>query len=416
MSASDLCLEPVESMESIDMERPISTASLDDLESFARSEKSTRSTQPGRINALFIGDLHYHQKNLEDHKLLAAEIHRSIDAYCAEKGRLDLIVCLGDELDEHDPPADVRGACIRFLRTLRERTDMLVVLVGNHTRKNNRISRGPDHTLAELSTSQGVRMVEDPIIIEHCGIRFLAMPYMDPAAFDAIMAETGLISAHETIDFAIGHQEIRGAELRPGKKSEENSHWRLEWPPLISGHIHERSFFNNVLYVGTPMQHSLSESQQKYIYFGSFGKRGASETAWKIQTHAGPNESLERRIVTANGHLREVSMVSVPVRHAVTVHVTQLPRFMHRVRERERDYFTVTVQYDAPLQMTMSSDFAQLKLMKRIKVKKPEFTGHDQNSEKPTACTQTAHRFEDELKSVAMNTEVKNILSHIGGW
>ena len=359
------------------------------------------------ITCMFIGDLHYHQKTLEDHKLLAAEIHRSIDVFCAEHGHIDLIVCLGDELDEHDPPADVRGACVRFLRSLKERCDMLVVLVGNHTRKNNRVSRGPDHTLAELSTSStGVKMVEDPMIINIREVCFLALPYMDPESFDSIAAECvpALVAGGNIFDFVVGHQEIRGAQLRPGHESEDGSHWHPNWPPLISGHIHERSVFNNVLYTGTPMQHSLSETPDKYVYFGQFKKRDSSaNTSWSL---GNPGQ-----FVTSSGFLQEVKMLTLPIRQKVTVHVNVLPQFMQCVRNNQKDYFNVTVLYDVPTQISLSADFSQLKLMKRIKVK-AECTVHPETLQTSVPRPRQL-RFEDELFSSATQIDVRNLLIHI---
>ena len=104
---------------------------------------------------------------------------------------------------------------------------------------------------------EGVTMVEDPQIMEltasvllHC---HTSTPMILMRSYDTCPE---LAAGGDRLSFVLGHQEINGAVVQPGRESTCHAHWPNNWPPLISGHIHERHHIRNVLYVGTPMQHS----------------------------------------------------------------------------------------------------------------------------------------------------------------
>ena len=69
--------------------------------------------------------------------------------------------------------------------------------------------------------------------------------------------------SHTNILFA--HQEFKGVDMN-GKKSDSSDIWPLNRPLLISGHIHEFSNLqNNLIYTGTPLQHTFGENPDKSI-------------------------------------------------------------------------------------------------------------------------------------------------------
>jgi DNA repair exonuclease SbcCD nuclease subunit len=425
------------------------------------------------LKIMVIGDLHYGPKNLADHKILAARIHETIDRHEAVRGRLDIIACLGDELDDHDPPADVRGACVKFLRSLAARCELLIVLVGNHTRKNNRTSVGPDHTLAELTYDigneqcRGIRVIEDPCIVNYKNYRILALPYMDPSQFDPIMEEYCpelKCSAGKSIDFVLAHQEVHGLPVGNGIISECNAKWLVEWPPLITGHIHERHLSRNVFYPGTPMQHSTNESVQKYIYVGEFNSPLADSslaesplaesplaesshiekevhlTPVKNSTNAKdhiiwtvtiPTEAVIGHALSSNsgvstgnniacsrGYLQEIVLHGLPTRYKHEISLDQLSAYLRHVREHPLDYFKVIISYHNEIDIVNSNEFSQLKLLKQVKATTVKIESNLTNNAYtviPRAGVQSV-TYEEFLRFSSKGTPEEAILAKIGQW
>lgn len=332
------------------------------------------------LRALIIGDLHYDAKNLKGHAALATLIHCALDAVLAPGEKLDLIVTLGDELEHHNPPPDVRGACVTFLRSLAARADHLIVLVGNHTRKYNSVSTGPDHTLADLAheaqpapgepTPPGVHLVEDPSVFSIKGITFGALPYIDPPAFDEVLAKFNYPlhdDAESPLAFVLGHQEVCGSRLQREQISSCSAHWRKHWPPLISGHLHERHHVGNVLYVGTPMQHSLNESQDKYFYLATL-KAPATPGAWELSPTPPAPLTFCPGYSSPCGELRQFKVAGVPIRHRHAISAEELPDVYRFVVGHPEDYHTIALTYRAQAQLSASNEYAVLAQTPRVRI------------------------------------------------
>jgi hypothetical protein len=301
------------------------------------------------LRCLFIGDLHFKAGKLPDHAKLADFIFKQLDA----AGHLDLIVTLGDELDRQNASADVRGECVKFLRRLATYADQMIVLVGNHTRKSNAVSIGPDHTLADVTSSETFHMIENPKVLEIRGIRFVALPYIEPSQFQQIIDEHCPELAHIGKDvllpgnpgpltFAIGHQEVSGSTLRPGEKSECKAVWPAHWPPLISGHLHERHVLGNVFYVGTPMQHTLNESTDKYIYFGEINAQSSVPGETPVRESWAKHDD---QYVSGAVSLREVLVEGVPRTFKHVVSVSDLPSLLNALSQLPDDHHVVHLSW-----------------------------------------------------------------------
>lgn len=320
------------------------------------------------ISFFFIGDLHYKESNLDDQAVLANEILAHIDSIRSgcSGSLLDVIITLGDELDVHNPPANVKGACVTFLRKLKDRCKYLIILVGNHTRKNNKISIGPDHALADVSHggsgtnasgSGDVIFVEDPMLIEIMGFRIGALPYCNPSDFVSIFFEKFPAPGDMGIDFFIGHQEFYGVELTPGQVSTCSAGWDPSWPPIICGHIHGRSIKKNILYPGTPIQHSVSESIDKYVYMMQiapgthpftpgcvwehfndgrmsgykYGGIGGAEPDFYPSPDEAEAETQTTQASVPSVALREIQIMNAPKRYRIGIDITQLDGMYDRI-------------------------------------------------------------------------------------
>lgn len=381
---------------------------------------------PGVLRTLLIGDLHYHLRNLKDHELLATEIHNAIDAYAklcprSDEPPLDLIVCLGDEFDVHNPSADVRGAGIAFLRTLAAKTRHMIILVGNHTRKNNRVSTGPDHTLAEIHSDGGVTMVEDPQIMEINGVRFAALPYIHPDDFDAIIVDTcpELAAGGDRLSFVLGHQEINGAAVQPGRESTCHAHWPNNWPPLISGHIHERHHIRNVLYVGTPMQHSLNESTNKYIHFGELRARSGESSPWAYRNPEDGDILKQPCYVSSAGILHEFRMRGIPIRYSWDVDIRDtaaLNGMLEYINENPINYYRIRVKYGDSQELLGNRAYSILLQHERVRVETCRVGPATENVRDDTHVPITSS-YSDRLRIACKDKpELAAYLASIGGW
>jgi len=374
------------------------------------------------LRTLIIGDLHYSSKNLKDHAKLAAAIHAGIDAYAKQQTLaedeipLDLIVCLGDELEHHNPPADVRGACVQFLRSLAARTRNMIVLVGNHTRRNNQVSVGPDHTLAEISAGGRITVVEDPVAIEIDGIRFGALPYIDPPAFDEILRKylPELSDGGSKLSFVLGHQELRSSIVRKGHESECLARWGEGWPPLISGHLHQRHIVGAALYVGTPMQHSLSETTDKYVYFGILGRPATDTTAWTHIPSTAPFPFGPKAYVSSAGILDEYVPPGIPRRYEHSVKVQDLPAVLTEVL-RGDDYWRIRVGYVDQTEFITSPAYAQLAAHPHVRLTTEQIQVARPQQSVSVEKDGQRKSFYERLCTAAPSPLVRELLEHVAG-
>jgi DNA repair exonuclease SbcCD nuclease subunit len=61
------------------------------------------------------------------------------------------------------------------------------------------------------------------------------------------------------------HQEFKGAQMG-SQISTDGDIWPLDYPQVISGHIHDFQIVqSNVMYIGTPIQHTFSDAADKII-------------------------------------------------------------------------------------------------------------------------------------------------------
>ena len=299
----------------------------------------------------------------------------------------------------------------------------MIVLVGNHTRKNNRVSGGPEHALAELAVPQeGSKMVvvEDPVLMTINDVKFAALPYMDPDYFTDIIAAKcpSLVENDPDISFVLAHQEIHGSELMPGRESTCRAHWPPTYPPLISGHIHGRSWMRNVLYTGTPMQHSHGESSEKYIYFGNLGRRigDLPIDTWKLIDQNSADAFLPS-MALQHGKcvLHEYRMLGIPIRVTIECDINDAPKVLTKIRSNLINYYRIRMKYRNSAELMNSPAYGELRQEKRTRVSTIPETTECQVS-KEHERHQHEH-FGDWLKKAcASNPEVAGLLSAIGNW
>ena len=107
------------------------------------------------------------------------------------------------------------------------------------------------------------------------GYNFAFVPYVPPGRFmDALNTIDGSLNDFSAI---FCHQEFYGAKMG-AIISQSGDIWDINKPLIISGHIHDYDRLqNNIIYVGTPIQHAFGDKSDKTVSEFSFNNTTWSE-------------------------------------------------------------------------------------------------------------------------------------------
>lgn len=211
------------------------------------------------VKALVIGDTHFKISNVRDTELMTTAILEN-----AEKCKPDFIVLLGDILDGHETiHVSPLTRAVKFLASLCEIAP-LYVLIGNHDLKNNRQFLSEEHPFTSLKywDSKKIKIIDKVHKTTICEHTFVFSPYVPPGMF---------VEALNTVDdwftstAIFAHQEFKGAHMG-AMESVYGDIWPADHPYVISGHVHDYQEPQiNILYVGTPIQHTFGDNPEKTI-------------------------------------------------------------------------------------------------------------------------------------------------------
>lgn len=216
------------------------------------------------VTALIIGDPHFKE---ETYALGCDFINKVVKK--ARKLSPTFIVDLGDTLHKHskaDRPAFEQAES--FISQLREIAP-LYVLIGNHDFDNNKQFLSEKHWFTSFKrwTNPPI-IVDSPISVEYGEKQFVFCPYVPKGRF--IEALETLIKKGcmwEMADTIFAHQEFYSCYINEKTTSSNGDKWDKKYPPIISGHIHkEHTIPPNIFYVGTPIQHTFGEKEDKFIW------------------------------------------------------------------------------------------------------------------------------------------------------
>jgi hypothetical protein len=215
------------------------------------------------VTALVIGDPHFKVSNIpETDAMVEAIIRTAIDR------KPDIIVVLGDILDRHETiHVSPLTRSVKFLARLSQ-ISRTFVLIGNHDLKNNRQYFSEEHPFTALKFwGDNLTIVDTTTVAIIKEKVFVFVPYVPPGRFEeALNVCPNWI--HATCIF--GHQEFKGAHMG-AIISTEGDIWPLTNPYVVTGHIHDyQELQANVLYTGTPIQHSFGDRHDKTISYFIF--------------------------------------------------------------------------------------------------------------------------------------------------
>lgn len=207
---------------------------------------------------LCIGDPHFQVSNIPEVELFIEHIIN-----LATEKQPDLIIILGDLLHTHELLHSValNKACefIEHMRMIAK----TYVLVGNHDMYNNQQFLTENHWMNALKDREKVVIVDKVVTETIKGEKFVFCPYVFPGRF--VEALNTLKEGWHDASGIFAHQEFYGCKMG-AIVSVEGDKWPLDYPYVISGHIHSRQIIqDNVYYTGSAMQHAFGESEKNII-------------------------------------------------------------------------------------------------------------------------------------------------------
>jgi predicted phosphodiesterase len=203
---------------------------------------------------LFIGDPHIKQDNSDEVDILISEIDR---IYKEETP--NYIVVGGDVMHYHERLyTQSLNKSLEFFKKLTSLA-YTYVLVGNHDYINNSEFLSENHWMNSLKNWDNIKIV-DKVINESF---YMLCPYVYPGRFvEALETEC---KEWESKKLIFAHQEFKGCKMG-AITSVIGDEWKETYPFVISGHIHDnQKIGTNILYPGTPLQHSFGDSDKRVL-------------------------------------------------------------------------------------------------------------------------------------------------------
>lgn len=194
------------------------------------------------MKILVVGDLHLKPSQFSMAEKVLAWIRSSI-----EEIRPDMVVYLGDTFDTHSViRAEIQGIFDDHLAKTLSPLIETIHLVGNHDQWKPTSSEY--HALRVFKSRRHLKIIEKPEY--HMGLFFV--PYIHEAS----------LFPKSSAQIAFAHQTFLGASYNSFRPKDGVNTSDVGAEIIISGHIHGRQMFDNVIYPGTPYASSLSDVDQ----------------------------------------------------------------------------------------------------------------------------------------------------------
>jgi DNA repair exonuclease SbcCD nuclease subunit len=215
------------------------------------------------VTVLCIGDLHFQVNNIPEAELF---IEKIINLAAEKKPKF--IVILGDLLHTHERlhtlPLNKVYELVHNMRLIAK----TYVLVGNHDYIQNQQFLTENHWLNGMKEWDNT-IVADEVISESIdGEKFVFVPYVPPGRFEEAL--NTIKDEWKDASCIFAHQEFAGCKMG-AIVSVEGDKWPIDYPQVISGHIHSRQIpQENIYYTGSAMQHAFGESEKNIIAYLTF--------------------------------------------------------------------------------------------------------------------------------------------------
>lgn len=202
-----------------------------------------------------VGDIHIKLDNTH----LIDIIEQHIIDYTGEYN-VDYVILLGDILHYHEKlhTQSLNRAC-KFIENISKLTKVICI-VGNHDYIQNGEFCSNNHWLNSLKKWNNVFVIDEPKLFEENSKGFICVPYVPPGRFKEALDLYLTKNVWSRVDYIFAHQEFKGCKMG-AIVSETGDEWELNYPLVISGHIHDKQKpQENINYIGACLQHSFSET------------------------------------------------------------------------------------------------------------------------------------------------------------
>lgn len=210
------------------------------------------------MKLLCIGDIHIKPSNTHLVEILLEQVIKAIQEHS-----IDITILLGDILDTFERiHTQALNAAYNLINSIRKHTKVYI-LVGNHDLINNQQFLTTQHWMNGLKDWESVKVIDKGFVNDEV----MFVPYVPVGRFtealDVIGQKYSVNWKHSRIIFA--HQEFKGCKMG-AITSAVGDQWELEWPLVISGHIHDRQKPQpNVLYIGASIQNSFGDQSNPIL-------------------------------------------------------------------------------------------------------------------------------------------------------
>ncbi|CAH6418944.1 Exonuclease [uncultured virus] len=272
------------------------------------------ATSPG-LKILLIGDPHVKYDNELEINLA---LSRLVALIIAENP--DVVIVLGDILHKHEKidmgPLHRASA---FLLALQSVSRHLIVLIGNHDRRNNKVFQTDEHPFNMLKLWPRTTVVDKALVLDLINSEgkkypFACVPYVEAGRFEEALTTADMKKPYKEVNAIFAHQEFKGSKMG-AITSNDGDPWDLTHPDVWSGHIHDDQTLptkeGNIHYIGTPIQHGYGDKTNKTVSFLYYVPVEGVEGRVR----------LDRRVRVSLGIPRKIEVTLTPEELAVYEHV-----------------------------------------------------------------------------------------------
>lgn len=244
------------------------------------------------FKVLAIGDPHFREDNIPEMTSFTDQVVSLV-----RKTQPDLVVNLGDSLHTHERSnVFAARACYYFHQKLHQTGVPVAIIVGNHDLADNQEFLSDRHHLLPYREWDRFLVADRVRVASYRGFQFTFVPYVYPGRFQEAL-DTVEGSLQSRAIFA--HQEFRGVRYG-GTRSKEGDPWSLDYPLVISGHIHDyQECQSNLIYPGTPVCHTFGTESRKTLSLFTFTskdfqhRRIALDLVPKVKIELNAQEALD---------------------------------------------------------------------------------------------------------------------------
>lgn len=259
---------------------------------------------------IVIGDPHFRVSNIEEVEVAMKETIRLVS-----RTKPTFVVILGDILHTHSVVhTQAHKRACTWIEALSHLCHVYLI-IGNHDYINNTQFLTEEHIFVPLKLWPNVTVVDHVVAAHHDGCLFVFCPYVPPGRF--IEALNTCPKNWKSARCIFAHQEFKGCRM-DDVVSKTGDLWTLEYPPVVSGHIHETQVLGNVYYPGSLMQHSFGDTSKKRILLLEF----YADSGYAIQKFRLHGIKTRKTIDTTYTDLVSNDLIALTKKHLLRVLVT----------------------------------------------------------------------------------------------